>query len=203
MLSSMLTKPTKKKNKKKNNKYSPSLASKMFSYSINHTFEYPWEVVVKAFWQKYPHPNLPHIRESLILSREYDSDSGVLKTKRLMCVEQKVPRSLLMFVKGADRFYAIEETTIDSNNREMYLTTKNLSFSRILDATSVASYVASRETDEEKTNYSVEATVKILTLPKIVSNRVANFLGTSSHKNANLGILAMEDLCKQIMKEIW
>ena len=154
---------------------------------------------MKAFWQKYPHPNLPHIRESLILTREYDSDSGVLTTKRLMCVEQKVPRSLLMFVKGADRFYAIEETKIDASNKEMHLTTKNLSFSRILNATSIASYISS---ENNSTKYSVEATVKISTLPKIVSNRVANFLGTSSHKNANLGISAMEDLCNQILKQI-
>lgn len=173
-----------------------------FTYSLTHTFEFAWERVVSAFWLKYPHALLPHMKESLILHRSYDEETGVLTTKRLMCVEQKVPKSIKMLVKSADRYYAIEETRIDANNRVMTLTTRNVSFGRLLTAVSKAKYAPLEGREKEATVYSAEASVTINTLPRLVATRVEHFLGTSSQKNSLLGLQAMEDLCRSTMEAV-
>jgi len=101
------------------------------SVKLQHIFAYPWNQVTQAFWEKYPHPSVPHVKEALVLSRTLD-DEGRLITKRLMCVQQSVPASLRPFSRGYDTFYAVEETVVDANNKILQLTTRNVTFSRVV-----------------------------------------------------------------------
>lgn len=101
------------------------------SFTVQHIFAHPWSQVTQAFWEKYPHPTVPHVKEALVLSRTLD-ESGRLRTKRLMCVQQPVPTSLRPFSRGLDTFYAIEETMVDANEQVLELHSRNVSFARMV-----------------------------------------------------------------------
>ena len=60
--------------------------------SFKHTFDVPWEAATTAHWSKYPSPDLPHVKDALVLQRKVDSN-GVLHTTRLMCVDQRLERA--------------------------------------------------------------------------------------------------------------
>ena len=101
------------------------------SFTVQHVFAYPWNKVTLSFWEKYPHPLVPHVKEALVLSRTLD-EAGRLRTKRLMCVQQSVPHALRPFARGLDTFYAVEETVVDAQAQTLELTTRNISFSRMV-----------------------------------------------------------------------
>ena len=103
----------------------------MSTISIQHIFHYPWHKVTLSFWEKYPSPQLPHVKEALILSRSLD-EQGRLRTKRLMCVQQPVPAALKAFTRGMDLYYAIEDTVVDPQAKTLELSTRNMSFSRVV-----------------------------------------------------------------------
>jgi phospholipase C len=56
-----------------------------------HDFNYGWNIVSTAQWQKYPNENCPHVQHVDVLHRSVDHQTGVLTTERLITVEQNVP----------------------------------------------------------------------------------------------------------------
>lgn len=59
------------------------------------TFDYEWNLVSAAQWQKYPNDACPHVQHVDVLKRTVDPDTGVLTTERLITVKQNVPRLIL------------------------------------------------------------------------------------------------------------
>jgi hypothetical protein len=169
----------------------------MTTYSHSHTFQYPFPIVTTAFWLKYPNPNLPHIKEALVLSREID-ENGILKTKRLMCVKQEVPRVLkpLVIDTRLDTFYALETCEVDAKDQILTLKTRNLSFARILDAQSFGEY---RGLSNGTTNFTTSSIVKCSVF--FVGKKVEDTLSTGSLKNSLKGISVMEALCHSLVNE--
>lgn len=52
--------------------------------SINeHIFRYPWETVIKSFWNKYPSPELKFVQFNNVINLEITKEN-CLKVKRLM-----------------------------------------------------------------------------------------------------------------------
>lgn len=66
-----------------------------------------------------------------MLTRQLD-EAGRLRTKRLICIQQSVPATLRPFSGGLDTFYAVEESVVDPGAKTLELTTRNVSFSRIV-----------------------------------------------------------------------
>jgi hypothetical protein len=64
-----------------------------------HDFNYEWNLVSTAQWQKYPNENCPHVQHVDVLNRSVDRETGVLTTERLITVEQNVP-SLIRKVRS-------------------------------------------------------------------------------------------------------
>ena len=44
-----------------------------FAHFAQHIFDAPWEDTTAAFWRKYPHPGMPHVKEALVLRRAVDA----------------------------------------------------------------------------------------------------------------------------------
>lgn len=160
------------------------------SYSMQHSFAYPWRVVAQAFWLKYPHPSLPHVKEALVLSREIDSQ-GRLVTKRVITVQQKVPRPLQSFTGGLDRFHAMEITVVDPALQVLESTSHNLSFSRVMQAVTTASYVP----NQDSTEFTSTSTVHVHKFPRIIAKRIELSSSQSASKNAVKGLETLELLC--------
>ena len=101
------------------------------AYSLDYEFPCTFSILAKAFWVKYSHPSLDHVKHELVLDRRIN-EQGQLVTRRVICVQQRVPWALQSFTGGLDRFYALEETVIDAKQETLSLKSTNLSFSRIM-----------------------------------------------------------------------
>lgn len=60
-----------------------------------HTFDYEWNLVSAAQWQKYPNDLCPHVQCVDVLDRTVDPETGILTTERLLTLKQNVPRLIL------------------------------------------------------------------------------------------------------------
>jgi hypothetical protein len=60
-----------------------------------HTFDYEWNLVSAAQWQKYPNDLCPHVQCVDVLDRSLDPETGILTTERLLTVKQNVPKVIL------------------------------------------------------------------------------------------------------------
>lgn len=169
----------------------------MTTYAHSHVFPYPWRVVAQAFWEKYPSPELPHVKDALVLSRTVD-ERGRLRSKRLVCVKQSVPRVLRPFVTDTriDTHYAVETSCVDPAAQTIELETRNLSFSRLVSAHAKSRYVASE--DGASTLYSTESVVRCSLM--VVGSRVEHVLSSSSLANSKRGVEVMEGICRRLVQ---
>lgn len=80
------------------------ILSSLFSYFYTnqmkffktvHTFDYEWNLVSAAQWQKYPNEHCPHVQHVDVINRNVDPNTGILTTERLITVKQNMPRLLL------------------------------------------------------------------------------------------------------------
>jgi hypothetical protein len=61
----------------------------------SHIFDYEWDLVSAAQWQKYPNANSSHIQHVDVLDRRVDPETGILITERLLTVKHNVPTFFL------------------------------------------------------------------------------------------------------------
>jgi hypothetical protein len=54
-------------------------------------FNYPWNHVTHANWNKYPNPNSPQVIHVDVLDRRVDPETGILHTERLIACKQPIP----------------------------------------------------------------------------------------------------------------
>mmetsp|Transcript_15522 Transcript_15522/g.25407 ORF Transcript_15522/g.25407 Transcript_15522/m.25407 type:complete len:231 (+) Transcript_15522:34-726(+) len=164
------------------------------SVSFDHVFKVPWEHATTAFWCKYPNRDLEHVKDALVLER-YVDDDGILHTRRLMCIEQKLPALLKQFSGGMNTYYALETSTVDQKNKVLELRTENLTFSSMLTAKEYCKYEAFENGEHTKYTWSVECRCKPVPL---VSGRVEQALVDKARFNSSAGLGKMEELTEKV-----
>ena len=75
----------------------------VYESGFSHRFEVPWEHATTAHWCKSPSPDLPHVKDALVLHREVRD--GILYSTRLMHTQQKLPSILQPFAGGLDCYF--------------------------------------------------------------------------------------------------
>uniref|UniRef100_A0A6B2EFC4 Putative intramitochondrial sorting protein family member n=1 Tax=Phlebotomus kandelakii TaxID=1109342 RepID=A0A6B2EFC4_9DIPT len=106
------------------------------------TFNFNWEQVAQAFWQKYPNPHSNHVLTEDTVQREIRD--GKLYSKRLLSKTNRVP-------KWGERFYnsksvkIVEESICDPATRTLVTYTRNIAFTKIMSVTEKVIYVSSNE----------------------------------------------------------
>ena len=169
----------------------------MATYSHEHVFPHPWVVVARAFWDKYPSPELPHVRDAFVLARHVDEE-GRLHTRRLICVQQDVPLAIRPFVANGrlNAYYALETSCVDADKRVLEMETRNVSFARLIDARSVSRYTPTE--DGRGTRYHTESLVTCSLY--LVRGRIEQALSQSSLKNSRKAVDVMETLCRRVLE---
>ncbi|XP_059622592.1 protein preli-like [Phlebotomus argentipes] len=111
-------------------------------YEERTTFNFNWEQVAQAFWQKYPNPHSNHVLTEDTVQREIRD--GKLYSKRLLSKTNRVP-------KWGERFYnaksvkIVEESVCDPSTRTLVTYTRNIAFTKIMSVTEKVVYVSSRD----------------------------------------------------------
>ncbi|PVU94835.1 hypothetical protein BB561_002234 [Smittium simulii] len=169
-------------------------------FETKHYFESSWEAVTLACWRKYPNDKTPHVKHVEILSREVDSETGILKTERLIMVSQKMPRILQRIFGADDCTYALEYSEVDPKQKTMVLKSVNLTFQNLMVISEKIDYRLN-PTNLNQTQFTQSATLNAEGL----MSRFASLVEEHSLKvfinNAKVGMLGFEQVLEKILSE--
>jgi hypothetical protein len=103
-------------------------------FSNDCSFNYSWEEVSTANWRKYCPWNdqSTHVVAVDTLSRHIDSETGILRTERLITCKQSAPGWLNKLMGGSDVSLVFETSYVDPESKKVTMTSHNLTFANIL-----------------------------------------------------------------------
>ncbi|KAI9340348.1 PRELI-like family-domain-containing protein [Pilaira anomala] len=151
-----------------------------------HTFDYEWNLVSAAQWQKYPNDHCPHVQHVDVLDRRVDPNTGILTTERLITVKQNMPRLLLKIMGADETQYVREVSTIDPKQKTFTLTSQNLSLCNIMKCNEEISYIVSPE-NPEKTQFTQQATLSVGSFLSRWESTIEDFSIKRFQQNAQVG----------------
>jgi len=164
---------------------------------VSYTFPVPWEHATLAFWCKYPHPELPHVRDALVLSREVDV-RGRLRSTRLMCVQQPIPALLRRFA-ASDHSFALEESVVDPVRQEMIITTRNITFDGVLKANEECIY---RRKGSNATAYFWKVNCEVNQPVPLLTGKIEEALVQRAKSNSEKGLSKMQELAELVHRRV-
>ncbi|SPN97697.1 related to protein involved in intramitochondrial protein sorting [Cephalotrichum gorgonifer] len=155
--------------------------------SNNATFNYSWEEVSVANWQKYgPWNNKStHVVAVDTLSRRVDPATGILRTERLITVKQSAPDWVKSLLGSLDLHYMYETSYVDIKNKTVTMVSQNLTWSNFV---SVQETVVYRPLCDSRTQFEQHA--KIMALCggwQRIKNSIEDSLVTRFKENAHKG----------------
>lgn len=105
---------------------------KVFSNSV--TFNYSWDEVSTANWQKYgPWNNKSeHVIAVDTLSRSVDAETGILRTERLITCRQSAPQWLQSIIGSMDESFVFEASYVDPASKTVTMVSQNLTWSNLV-----------------------------------------------------------------------
>jgi hypothetical protein len=132
---------------------------KVWSTSVD--FDYSWEEVSTASWQKYSPWNekTPHVVAVDTLSRSIDPATGILRSERLITCKQSAPRWLQPFLRGNDTSLVYETSYVNPATKTLTLCSMNLTWTDILTVRETVTYSPSLSSPESKTQFSQRAEI--------------------------------------------
>lgn len=128
-------------------------------FSNNYDFDYPWERVTAANWQKYPNAVSTHVVAVDVLRRELQDSGNVLVSERLLTVQQKVPRWILLVLGGSNVSYVREVSTVNLRDRTLVLRSCNLNYVNLLRVYETVEYTPHPADPRNKTLFAQQAQI--------------------------------------------
>jgi len=166
---------------------------------LKHTYEHPWRDVSLASWKKYPNPARPDVLSVDILRRDFDPETGILRTRRLLTMKMALPTWIEKIAgRGASQTYFLEDATIDARNNTMTLVGRNISFKNLIEVEETCVYTPHKDNN----NWTFfEQTAKVTAFPWGVARKIEEFFCNSFNKNAVKGREIMEDAIARVTQE--
>jgi uncharacterized protein involved in tolerance to divalent cations len=168
----------------------------VLTQETNHVYPFSWEVVTRAFWNKYPNKTLSHVERVDVLDRRLDVQ-GRLHTIRLAkCTQTNIP-SWVKSVMGSTSSFVYEETICDPKEKTLLLKSTNLSFRSIATVEETCIYTAHPE-NINLTKYQAKA--KVTAFIPMLSKKFESFSVSRGTETAAKGIRAVENICHDIFE---
>lgn len=160
-------------------------------------FDYPWERVTAANWNKYPNEVSPHVVAVDVLRREIQERGNVLVTERLITVRQGVPRWIMTLVGCKDNLSHVREiSTINLKDRTLKMRSCNLSFVNILRVYETVDYTPNPNNPQESTIFEQEAQITAYGTFTRICNSMEEFSIKRFCDNAQKGQIGFENVLK-------
>jgi len=123
-------------------------------FSTTSEFDYSWEEISTANWQKYSPWNkkTPHVIAVDTLSRQVDPETGILRTERLITCQQSAPKWLQPFLGGKDTSHVYETSYIDLKGRRLTMCSVNMTWSDMISVRETVEYAPSCAKDQPQLN---------------------------------------------------
>ncbi|KAI1438382.1 MSF1 protein [Xylaria sp. CBS 124048] len=103
-------------------------------FSSTCTFNYSWEEVSTANWQKYCPWNekSTHVIAVDTLSREVDAETGILRTERLITCKQSAPEWLKAVIGRMDTSQVLETSYVNPTEKTVTMVSQNISWANLV-----------------------------------------------------------------------
>ncbi|CAH2354812.1 protein Ups2p, mitochondrial [[Candida] railenensis] len=167
-----------------------------------HSFEYPWDQVTAANWQKYPNEHASHVVSVDILSREIDVERQTLRTERLIACKQAIPSWLRFIVGGEEHSYVREISEVDLINKTLVLKSSNLTMNHLLLVNETVVYKPDVEYPNLRTSFSQEAEITAFGSITRICDKLEDWSVERFGQNAKIGKVGFEDVLK-VLNEKW
>jgi len=166
-------------------------------WASEHVFNHSWETVTQAAWRKYPNPMNPAVIGIDVLSRGVDG--GRLQSERLISSRWGIPGWAARLIGSPTVCYGLERSTVDPQQRQMELKTRNVTFGNSISVHERLVYSPHPE-DENKTLLRQEAIVAVQGVP--LTSYMESILTGIIDTNAGKGREAMEWVISKINAEV-
>ncbi|GAB5590342.1 Phospholipid metabolism protein [Umbelopsis nana] len=151
-----------------------------------HDFDYSWQTVSAAQWQKYPNEHCPHVQHVDVLDSSVDPETGVLRIERLISVTQKAPAFILRAIGASTTQYVREVAIIDPKSKTLTLDSKNLTLSNILSCEESITY-SEHPSYSEKTLFTQQATISAGSTVSRMASMIEDWSVKRFQQNAAIG----------------
>ncbi|KAG6579827.1 uncharacterized protein IUM83_11397 [Phytophthora cinnamomi] len=160
-----------------------------------HVYPFEWDVVTRAFWNKYPNSRLAHVERVDVLDRRLDAQGRLVTTRLAKVTQRNVPG----WVRSAlgDSTYVFEETTCDARRQRLVLKSTNLSLRSVATVEETCVYSVHPQ-DARQTLYEAEA--KVTAFVPLLSQKLEKFSVSRGAETAAKGIRAVEEICNDIFQ---
>jgi len=171
-------------------------------FSSEHSFNYPWEQVSSANWKKYPNEMSTHVVAVDVLRREVDTETGMLRTERLITCRQAIPKFLLALVGGTNVSYVREVSEVDPKTRNLTLRSVNLTMNHLLSVYEIVSYTPDPSNPSENTLFRQEAQITAYASFRRLCNKIEDWSVQRFNDNAQLGKQGFESVLQQVTQKV-
>ncbi|KAK6200913.1 PRELI-like family-domain-containing protein [Scheffersomyces amazonensis] len=169
-------------------------------FETKHYFNYPWDQVTAANWQKYPNELSTHVVSVDILAREIDVENKTLRTERLIGCKQAIPNWLSFIVGGQKLSYVREVSEVDLVNNTLVMKSHNLTMNHILLVNETVIY---RPDPELKTRTLFQQSAEITAYATIsrICDKLEEWSVERFGQNAKTGKLAFEGVLDTLSRK--
>ncbi|DAZ97980.1 TPA: hypothetical protein N0F65_005138 [Lagenidium giganteum] len=167
----------------------------VLTQETKHVYPFAWDVVTRAFWNKYPNPTLTHVERVDVLDRTIDSQGRLRTTRLAKCSQANMPSWAKSLIGSSS--YVFEETICDPTNKTLVLKSTNLNFRSVATVEETCVYSVHPD-NADVTMYEAEA--KVTAFVPMLSKKLESFSVSRGADTAAKGIRAVELICKDIFE---
>lgn len=171
-------------------------------FESNHHFDYSWEQVTAANWQKYPNELSTHVVSVDILDRSIDTDKKILRTERLIGCKQAIPRWLSCIIGGQDLSYVREVSEVDLQNKTLVMKSHNMTMSHLLLVNETVTYRPDPECPDSRTTFTQAAEITAYASIRRLCERIEDWSVERFGQNAMRGKAGFESVLKLLLEKL-
>ncbi|RLV91917.1 Protein UPS2 mitochondrial [Spathaspora sp. JA1] len=165
-------------------------------FESEHYFEYPWDQVTAANWQKYPNEMSTHVISVDILSREINAN--ILRSERLIGCKQSIPSWLSFLVGGASISYVREVSEVDLEHKTLVMKSSNLTMNNLLLVNETVVYRPDPELPQSRTLFAQSAEITAFASIGRICDKIEEWSVERFGQNAKNGKMAFENVLKTL-----
>lgn len=171
-------------------------------FESNHHFEYSWEQVTAANWQKYPNKISAHVISVDVLNRSIDVERKILRTERLIACKQSIPSWLSYIVGAHENSYVREISEVDLINKTLVMKSMNLTMNHLLLVNETVTYKPDVELPNSRTTFNQTAEITAFGSISRICDKLEEWSVDRFGQNAKTGKLAFESVLL-VLTEKW
>ncbi|KAK6889963.1 Protein UPS2, mitochondrial [Candida tropicalis] len=167
-------------------------------FESEHFFNYLWDQVTAANWQKYPNELSTHVISVDILDRQLINNNQTLRTERLIGCKQPIPRWLSFIVGGATVSYVREVSEVDLISKTLVMKSMNLTMSNLLLVKETVIYKPDEELPLNRTTFLQSAEITAFASLSKLCDKLEDWSVERFGQNAKTGKEAFESVLNKL-----